>query len=121
MLSVPYSIEVNDVTLFGGRSLTGPDFRQIVIDQFDQLYADSMTSGRVMALCLPPFIINQSFRHKYLEQALEYIARHPGCLALDQRRDRRLLLERDRGQRIGELVTTDSTDQHAALRAEFRS
>lgn len=73
MLSVPYSIEVNDVTLFVGKSLSGPDFRQIVIDQFDQLYADSLTSGRVMALCLHPFIVNQPFRHRYLVEALEYI------------------------------------------------
>jgi allantoinase len=76
MLSVPYSIEVNDVTLFVGKSLSGPDFRQIVIDQFDQLYADSATSGRVMALCLHPFIVNQPFRHRYLVEALEYIAGH---------------------------------------------
>jgi allantoinase len=78
MLSVPYSIEVNDVSLFVGKSLSGPDFRQIVIDQFDQLYEDSRHSGRVMALGLHPFIVNQPFRHKYLDQALEYITGHSG-------------------------------------------
>lgn len=78
MLSVPYSIEVNDVSLFVGKSLSGPDFRQIVIDQFDQLYEDSRHSGRVMALCLHPFIVNQPFRHKYLDQALEYITGRSG-------------------------------------------
>jgi hypothetical protein len=31
-----------------------------------------------MALCLHPFIINQPFRHKYLEKALEYIMEHEG-------------------------------------------
>ena len=78
MLSVPYSIEVNDVTLFVSKSLSGPEFLQIVQDQFDQLYADSADSGRVMALCLHPFIVSQPFRHKYLDQALEYIASRPG-------------------------------------------
>ncbi|NMH97798.1 polysaccharide deacetylase family protein [Pseudonocardia acidicola] len=78
MLSVPYSIEVNDVSLFVGKSLSGADFRQIVIDQFDQLYEDSAHSGRVMALCLHPFIVNQPFRHKYLDQALDYIAGRSG-------------------------------------------
>jgi hypothetical protein len=29
-----------------------------------------------MALCLHPFIINQPFRQKYLERALDYIAGH---------------------------------------------
>lgn len=78
MLSVPYSIELNDVTMFVGKSLSGPDFYQMVVDQLDQLYDDSASSGRVMALCLHPFIINQPFRHKYLDKALEYIAAHEG-------------------------------------------
>jgi len=33
--------------------------------------------GQVMALCLHPFIINQAFRHKYVDLALEFIAAQP--------------------------------------------
>ncbi|SFO97528.1 Polysaccharide deacetylase [Amycolatopsis arida] len=77
MLSVPYSVELNDVTLFAGRNLSGPDFVRIVADQLDQLHADAAGSGRVMALALHPFVINQPFRHKYLDQALEYVVNHP--------------------------------------------
>jgi allantoinase len=77
-LSVPYSIEVNDVSLFVGTSLSGPDFQRIVIDQFEQLYADSARTGRVMALCVHPFIVNQPFRHRYLERALEHIVSTSG-------------------------------------------
>jgi hypothetical protein len=50
----------------------------MIIDQFDQLYKDSEQSGRVMALCLHPFVSSQPHRQKYLERALEYISRHPG-------------------------------------------
>jgi peptidoglycan/xylan/chitin deacetylase (PgdA/CDA1 family) len=78
MLSVPYSIEMNDVTLFVSKSYTGPEFLEAVKDQLDQLYADAADSGRVMALCIHPFSVNQPFRHKYLDQALEYIAGHDG-------------------------------------------
>lgn len=78
MMSVPYSIELNDITLFVGKSLTGEGFYRMVVDQFDQLYKDGETTGRVMALCLHPFIINQPFRQKYLERALAYIAGHDG-------------------------------------------
>jgi allantoinase len=78
MLSVPYSIEMNDVTLFVSKSYTGPEFLEAVRDQLDQLYADSADSGRVMALCVHPFSVNQPFRHKYLDLALEYIAGHEG-------------------------------------------
>jgi allantoinase len=38
-------------------------------------YKDSEKSGRVVSLALHPFIIKPPFRHKYLEKALEYIAR----------------------------------------------
>lgn len=78
MISVPYSVEVNDGILFLGKSLSGPDFVRIVKDQFDRLYAEGATSARVMALCLHPFIINQPFRQRYLEEVLEYVAGHEG-------------------------------------------
>jgi peptidoglycan/xylan/chitin deacetylase (PgdA/CDA1 family) len=78
MLSVPYSVELNDLGMFISKGLTGPDALQMIKDQFDQLYADSATSGRVMALALHPFVSGQPFRHKYLDQALQYIANHDG-------------------------------------------
>ncbi|MBP1820452.1 polysaccharide deacetylase family protein [Mycobacterium sp. OAE908] len=78
MLSVPYSVELNDIGLFVGKSLSGSDFVQIVKDQLDQLYEDSIGSGRVMALALHPFVIGQAFRRKYLDQALDYVVNHPG-------------------------------------------
>src|SRR5262245_11405299 len=78
MMSVPYSLEVNDITMCVGKSQSGEEFCQMIIDQFDQLYKDSEQSGRVMALCLHPFVSNQPHRQKYLERALEYISRHHG-------------------------------------------
>ncbi|MGW6054195.1 polysaccharide deacetylase family protein [Streptomyces sp. NPDC055189] len=78
MLSVPYSVELNDLGLFTMHGMTGPDFVQLVQDQVDQLYADSAVSGRVLALALHPFVIGQPFRTKYLDQALEYVVNHPG-------------------------------------------
>ena len=78
MISVPYSIEVNDIPLFVGKSFSGEEYYQIVVDQFDQLYEEGATSGRVMCLALHPFIISQPFRHKYLVKALEYICSHDG-------------------------------------------
>ncbi|MHA6617349.1 polysaccharide deacetylase family protein [Pseudonocardia sp. DLS-67] len=77
MLSVPYPIELNDLTLFTMHGLSGADFVQAVSDQLDQLHADSAGSGRVMALALHPFVTGQPFRTKYLDQALAYVAAHP--------------------------------------------
>ncbi|MFC0106242.1 polysaccharide deacetylase family protein [Kibdelosporangium aridum] len=76
MISVPYSIEVNDIPMFVSKGYTGEQFYQAVVDQFDQLYAEGAQTGRVMGLALHPFVINQPFRHKYLARALEYITGH---------------------------------------------
>ncbi|MCP2169783.1 polysaccharide deacetylase family protein [Goodfellowiella coeruleoviolacea] len=76
--SVPYAIELNDISLFVSKSVTGPEFVQMVKDQLDQIHADSADSGRVMALALHPFVVGQPFRNRYLDEALEYVANHPG-------------------------------------------
>jgi peptidoglycan/xylan/chitin deacetylase (PgdA/CDA1 family) len=76
MLSVPYSVELNDLLIFG-KGFTGGEFVQMVIDQYEQLHADSATSGRVMALALHPFVIGQPFRHKYFDQVLQFLAAQP--------------------------------------------
>ena len=76
MLSVPYTLGLNDLGLYL-RGTSGPEFLQMVKDQYDVLRAESEHSGRVMALALHPFVIGQPFRAKYLDLALEYIAAQP--------------------------------------------
>jgi allantoinase len=78
MVSVPYTLELDDLGLFLLRNVSGPEFVQIVEDQFEQLYADAEGGGRVMALALHPSVTGQAFRHKYLDQALAYLAAQPG-------------------------------------------
>jgi peptidoglycan/xylan/chitin deacetylase (PgdA/CDA1 family) len=76
MISVPYAIEVNDIPLFLGQGMSGPDFAQLVTDQFDVLYEEGKNTGRVMCLALHPFLIGQPFRSKYLDKALAHIKSH---------------------------------------------
>ncbi len=45
----------------------------MITDQFDVLYEDGATSGRIMAICLHPFLIGHPYRSKYLDQALAHI------------------------------------------------
>jgi len=77
MISVPYSIELNDIPLFVGKSFTGPQFKEMIVDWFDQLVADGASTARVMTIALHPFIANQPSRHRHLAEALEHIAGHP--------------------------------------------
>jgi peptidoglycan/xylan/chitin deacetylase (PgdA/CDA1 family) len=73
MISVPYSIELNDITIFLSKGLTAEQFYQMSVDQFDLLYEEGQQSARVMCIALHPFIINLPFRHKYLEKVLDYV------------------------------------------------
>ncbi len=76
MISVPYAIEHNDIPLLIDKGLTGPEFGQVLTDQFDVLYEEGATSGKVMAIPLHPFLVGQPFRITYLQRALEHIAAH---------------------------------------------
>jgi allantoinase len=76
MISVPYSIEINDISLFIGKTVSGQAFYDIVTDQFDVLYEEGAQRPRVMCLALHPMIVNQPFRHKHLERVLDYITKH---------------------------------------------
>ncbi|WP_437626652.1 hypothetical protein [Sorangium sp. So ce1151] len=74
VLSLPYSLELNDFAAFLERGQTGEAFAQTICDQFDVLYEDGAGSGRVMAICLHPFLIGHPHRSKHLARALAHIA-----------------------------------------------
>lgn len=76
LISVPYSVEINDVPFFVGMKGSAVDFMNAIKDQFDILYREGRTSGRVMAIAIHPFLINVPYRHKYFEKALAYITSH---------------------------------------------
>lgn len=74
MVSVPYSIEVNDIPAFLYRGVSADTFGQMIVDHFELLHHESKRrSGHVFGVSLHPFLINQPSRHRYLEQALEHV------------------------------------------------
>ncbi|HEY4337258.1 MAG TPA: polysaccharide deacetylase family protein [Puia sp.] len=75
IISVPYSLEINDLPLFLQRGITGPEFGQMIMDQFDILQRDSRKASRVMAIGVHPFVMGQPYRYKYFEQAIAYLAK----------------------------------------------
>jgi peptidoglycan/xylan/chitin deacetylase (PgdA/CDA1 family) len=78
LISVPYSIEINDALVISGQQHTGEEFGRMIKDQFDVLYAEGATRPKVMAICLHPFLIDTPSRRKYLDDALGYILSHDG-------------------------------------------
>ena len=73
LISVPYSLEVNDVPLFQNRNTPVERYTAMVKAQFDQLYAEGAESGTVMCMPLHPFLIGQPHRIAALDEALRYI------------------------------------------------
>jgi allantoinase len=76
LLSIPYTLELNDIPNFLARNRTGEEFARQICDQFDVLYEDGAATGRVMAIALHPFLIGHPHRAKHFEKALEHIVRH---------------------------------------------
>ena len=75
LVSVPYSIELNDVPVFLHHYDTD-DFVAMVKAQFDTLYEEGATSGRVMALALHPYLMGMPHRIDGLEEILDYLLGH---------------------------------------------
>jgi peptidoglycan/xylan/chitin deacetylase (PgdA/CDA1 family) len=78
LVSLPYSYELNDSPFLYYRNGTIDGFEQLIRRQFDVLYEEAATSGRMMAIGLHPFIIGVPHRIRGLEAALSYIRQHDG-------------------------------------------
>jgi peptidoglycan/xylan/chitin deacetylase (PgdA/CDA1 family) len=73
MVSLPYSAELNDIPAMLGLHQNAETFGRMICDQFDVLYEDGATTGRVMSICLHPFLIGHPHRSKYFDAALKHI------------------------------------------------
>jgi allantoinase len=73
MISLPYSTEINDIPALLGLHQSPERFGQMICDQFDVLYEDGAKTGRVMSICLHPFLVGYPHRSKYFARALAHI------------------------------------------------
>jgi peptidoglycan/xylan/chitin deacetylase (PgdA/CDA1 family) len=78
LISLPYSIEINDIPSFVDHHQSPDAFYQMIADTFDVLYEEGTQSGRVMAICLHPYLIGRPHRIKALDKALKYLKSHDG-------------------------------------------
>jgi peptidoglycan/xylan/chitin deacetylase (PgdA/CDA1 family) len=76
LVSIPYSIEINDMQVFINYHLTTEEYCQMIKDQFDVLYEEGATNGQVMAIAVHPFLTGLPYRIGYLDRALQYIKGH---------------------------------------------
>ena len=78
LVSVPYSMDINDKAAYERHGRTAAEFQDMICRQFDVLYREGAESGRVMSICLHPYLSGTPYRIGALDAALEYICRHEG-------------------------------------------
>lgn len=80
MVSVPYTVEVNDVVMSAVQQQPSDEILRRGRDQFDRLYMEGEKSARVMAISIHPFLTGVPHRIKYLEALYDYILGHEGVV-----------------------------------------
>lgn len=76
LLTLPYSVEVNDVPTILGKGESPEGFGRIIRDQFDVLYEEAAELPKIMSISLHPPVSGHPFRMKHIEAALAHIASH---------------------------------------------
>lgn len=82
IVSVPYTVEINDVVMTAVQGHRSDEIYRRGIDQFDRLYLDGATTPRVMAISIHPFLTGVPHRIKYLEMLYDYILGHEGVVMM---------------------------------------
>jgi peptidoglycan/xylan/chitin deacetylase (PgdA/CDA1 family) len=80
IVNLPYTQECNDVAMMLIQHHKANEYRDRAIDQFEQLYADSQESARIMALVGHPYIMGAPHRLRYFREALEHMHSRPGVV-----------------------------------------
>ena len=78
LVSVPYSIELNDIPMMVIQHHASSEWVQRVKDQFDRLWAEGAKNPRVMAMAVHPYISGVPHRIKYFEAVCDYMRKKPG-------------------------------------------
>ncbi len=77
VVSLPYSVETNDIPIFALQNQPSDAMLRRTIDQFDRLYEESAAITRVMAISVHPYLSGVPHRIGYLEKIFEYIQAKP--------------------------------------------
>jgi allantoinase len=80
ILNLPYTQECNDVAMMLIQHHKASEYCERALDQFEQIYADSAASARIMALSMHPYIMGAPHRAKYLRRIFEVIRKKSDVL-----------------------------------------
>ncbi len=78
LLSIPYTVEINDITIMISGMHESDAMLRRAGDAFDRLYAESADSVRIMAFGVHPYVSGAAHRIAYFEQMLDRLASREG-------------------------------------------
>ena len=77
LISVPYSMDLNDAVLYR-YDAEGEEFARWIMDHFDTVWSEGGEIPRVMCIALHPYMMGQPHRIRHLDHALAHILAHEG-------------------------------------------
>ena len=80
VLSVPYTVEINDIPMMLLQHNRAEELLLRGIDQFDRLWQESADIPRVMAISVHPYVTGVPHRIGYFEKLLDHILARPGVV-----------------------------------------
>jgi peptidoglycan/xylan/chitin deacetylase (PgdA/CDA1 family) len=80
VVSIPYTVEMNDISMMAIQHHPSEEWLRRGIDQFDRLYAEGERSARVMAISVHPYISGVPHRIGYLEKLYKHLTARPGVM-----------------------------------------
>lgn len=80
LVSVPYTVELNDVVLSAVQQQPSDEILRRGRDQFDRLFAEGADNAKIMAISVHPYLTGAPHRIKYLEALYDYILGHDGVV-----------------------------------------
>lgn len=77
LMSLPYSLEINDSPQILVRHHTAEDFATMIVHQFEEMLNQSNRQPLVLGIALHTMIFGQPYRLYALRKALQHILNHP--------------------------------------------
>jgi peptidoglycan/xylan/chitin deacetylase (PgdA/CDA1 family) len=80
LLTLPYSIELNDIAMMMVQHHPALEFVTRCMDYFDRIYAESKSRAKIMSIAVHPYISGTPYRIKYFESVLDALGKKPGVV-----------------------------------------
>ena len=80
MIAVPYSVELNDISIMVLQAHESRVLYERTMAQFERLWREGQDSARIMALCVHPYVSGVPHRIEAFERIYADLSKRPGVL-----------------------------------------